>query len=404
MRILVTSIIDVDRAPNGRLHCFIEELSRRHHLTVVCPYDTWRPTQTDVDQYGSASRMADTRNVDVRYLTRRSISPIVQEVTSEGLLRMLDLDYGSYDVHLDYSTLFLGAAVGRRTRDAGIPTVYDLMDDVVAMVRDSPQLVRPLGSVGARVAEVVLGRNIEHAAHVTYTTEPLREAAGIPVETSTWIPNGVDLDRFTPDVAPALEARPDVEFVVGYVGTNREWVDLSIIVDAVARLRADGIPAGLLVVGEEGGLERVHRRVVEHGIGDSCSFVGTISHSEVPSYLRAMDAGVIPFTESEISEHSLPLKLFEYMAVGLPVVSSPLSGVRDVAADTVRFATDSVDFAEALATLYRDSDERNRLGQTGRELVEAEFSWRVQVDAVDEVLHEVTGQRRANERAEAIRR
>lgn len=402
MRVLVTSIIDVDRAPNGRLHYFIEELSRRHHLTVVCPYDVWRPTQTDVDQYGSASRMADTRNLDVRYLTSRSISPIIQEVASGLFLRSLDIDYGRFDVHLDYSTLFLGAAVGRRARRAGVPTVYDLMDDVVAMVRDSPQLLRPLGSVGARVAERVLARNIAHAAHATYTTEPLREAAGMPAEKSTWIPNGVDLDRFDPDVAPTLEARPDADFVIGYVGTNREWVDLPVVVDAVARLRTDDIDAGLLVVGEEGGLDTVYRSVTERDIDDNCSFVGTVPHSEVPSYLRAMDVGVIPFKESEISEHSLPLKLFEYMGVGLPVVSSPLPGVRDVVGERVRFATDGEDFADAFAALYHNSEERARLGHAGRELVESEFSWNAQVDGMDEVLHEVAGTRRLESREEAI--
>lgn len=387
MRILCTSIIDVDRAPNGRLHYVVEQLSDDHELTILCPFDTWRERLlAAADRYGSRSRMSALESVEVVYLTERSVPMMAQEVLSEGFLRGLDVDYGSYDVHLDYSTLFLGEAVGRRARRAGVPTLYDLMDDVVAMVRESPQLRWPLGEVGAVAARTLLRRNVRRADRVTYTTEPLRAATGIPREKSAWIPNGVDVDAFSPDVAARTDARPDAEFVVGYVGTNREWVDMRQVVDAVASLRADGRDVGFLLVGEEGGLEAVRDRCSVHGITDACAFAGTVPYAEVPAYVRAMDVGTIPFKRGNpISEHSLPLKLFEYAACGVPVVSSPLPGIRDVASEEVLFADDAAAFARQFRKLVEDPDGRAERGRASRTLAES-FSWPAQVSALEEEL------------------
>lgn len=382
MRVLCTSIIDVDRAPNGRLHYVIEQLSRDHELTVICPFDTWRDKiLSAADRYGSRSRMSALENVEVVYLAER-LPMMAQEVLSEALLRRLDIDYGSYDVHLDYSTLFLGEAVHRRAAKAGVPTLYDLMDDVVAMVRESPQLRWPLGHVGAAAAGRLLRRNIARADRVTYTTEPLRAAMGIPREKSAWIPNGVDVDAFHPEVEPRTDARPDTEFVVGYVGTNREWVDMVQVVDAVASLRAAGHDVGFMLVGEEGGLDAVHRRCAFHGITDACSFVGTVPYADVPGYVRAMDVGTIPFKRGNpISEHSLPLKLFEYAACGVPVVSSPLPGIEDVASEEVLFADDAAAFARQFRTLIEDPEGRAARGAASRDLAES-FSWPAQVEAL----------------------
>lgn len=390
MRILCTSIIDVDRAPNGRLHYVVEQLSEDHELTILCPFDTWRERLlAAADRYGSRSRMSALDNVEVIYLTERGVPMMAQEVLSEALLRGHDIDYGSYDVHFDYSTLFLGEAVHRRAARAGVPTLYDLMDDVIAMVRESPQLRWPLGHVGAAAARRLLRRNLDRADRITYTTEPLRAAMAIPPERSAWIPNGVDVEAFDPEVEPKTEARPDAEFVVGYVGTNREWVDMRQVVDAVASLRAAGEDVGFLLVGEEGGLEGVRDRVSFHGITDACSFVGTVPYAEVPAYVRAMDVGTIPFRRGNpISEHSLPLKLFEYAACGVPVVSSPLPGIEDVASEEVLFADDAAAFARQFRTLADDPEGRAERGRASRALAER-FAWPAQVEQLEAELRSV---------------
>jgi glycosyltransferase involved in cell wall biosynthesis len=388
MRILVTSIVDVQRAPNGRLHSVVEALSERHELTVVCPYDTWREKRGRTDRYGSGERLRHLGNVEVVALSELSLPTTVQEGAAELFVPFLDVDYGSFDVHFDYNSLGLGVGVGRRARRAGVPTVYDLADDVVAMARESPQLpglLRPAAGVAAGLA---VRRNVAAADHVTCTTESLRERFDVPRFKSTVIPNGVDIDQFTPDVTPRTDAGPDTEFVVGYVGTNREWVELECVVEAVARLRENGVDVGVLVVGDEGGLSSVRERARDLGVEDACAFTGTVPYDEVPSHVAAMDVGTIPFDASATSEHSLPLKLFEYLAVGVPAVSSRLPAVENAAADVVRFAGTTDEWAAAITGTVAESARSDRREQ-GRALVVETYSWAAQVAALEGTLEQL---------------
>jgi glycosyltransferase involved in cell wall biosynthesis len=224
---------------------------------------------------------------------------------------------------------------------------------------------------------------------VTYTTDALREDRNIPASKSTRVPNGVDTDLFSPDATPQVGALPDTEYTVGYVGTNREWVDLPLVLDALSRLREDGLDVGFLVVGEEGGLQQVRQHARKLGIDEVCSFVGTVPYSDVPTYLTAMDVGTIPFKSGKIGDNSMPLKLFEYMACGVPVASTPIRGVEDAAGNIVTFGDGPEQYEDALRTLLTDRSRREEVRQRGLTLAESEYSWTRQVERIDEVLNSI---------------
>jgi len=131
MNILVSSVIDINRTAKNRLHHFIDHLSEQHSLTVVCPEDTWRESQVDVGNYSATDRFSRS-NVECVYLSDSSLDvrPSLQEALSEVILREgSTIDYATYDVHLDYNTIFLGQAIARRVRKHDIPTLYDLADE-----------------------------------------------------------------------------------------------------------------------------------------------------------------------------------------------------------------------------------------------------------------------------------
>lgn len=382
MKIIISSIIDVNRAANNRLHQFIDHLSEAHEITVVCPRDSWRDSQTNVSEYESNDAVSK-ENVKYIYLSESSfqISPILQEVFSEILLSIdSELDYSRYDVHLDYNTLLLGLAIDRRVRKHNIPTVYDLADDLPAMIRESPQIPRALGPIGERVGNKIIQRKITNAKKISYITEGLRQDMGVSSSRSHHIPNGVDSDSFTPDVSKMDIEGWKKEFNIGYVGVTREWVDLTKLVQAVAQLRSSGTDAGLIIVGDEGGTDDAVHEAERLGIQEHCHFAGTVPYKSVPHYINSFDVGTIPFREGDIAENSLPLKLFEYMACHVPVVSSSIPGVEDAAGDLVGF-TDSVEeWTEELAYLANNPDRRRELGEKGRFLVENSYSW----DAIGE--------------------
>ena len=77
----------------------------------------------------------------------------------------------------------------------------------------------------------------------------------------------------------------------------------------------------LLIVGEEGLLKENIKLAEAYGVAEKVLFTGTVPYASVPEYISAMDCCLIPFNQSKVSQNSVPLKLFEYMACEKPVLS-----------------------------------------------------------------------------------
>lgn len=391
MRILVTSIVDLERIPHNRIHEFTGFLSQKHDITVLSIRDWWRSRHPDVDLY--QTHFADSlTNIEIIHLTERRISPFLQEVTSlSSVGRILDKMNSRFDVHLNYSTLVSGLAATRKMRRQGVNTVYDIADDLPEMIGMHPQIPRPLRPFGRMLARSIYQRNVDLSAKTTVTTPGLRDSCSMPGEKCELLPNGVDTSLFRSHHSEELKRDlfGGESFVVGYVGVLREWVDLEPVFRAVQRLARDCLPVKLLVLGEEGGLAVPKELAARYQLSDSVVFTGTVPYLEVPRFMSCMDVGLIPFRPNRVTIGALPLKLFEYMACERPVISSPLPGIRHAVGNSAIYASNEEEFAAAIEALYRSPSKRRELGQAGRELVEQDYSWGRIVSRLDEILHEV---------------
>lgn len=377
MNIAVTSIVDLERTAHNRCQEFVRELAREHDVTVFSISDWWKGRQVGEKVYRDGFEDV-LEDITVHRYTDRRISPIAQEALAvknakELITRMEEPP----DVHLDYNTLLSGGAFGKRFAKDGIPTVYDLADDLVAMVRSSPQIPGPLRPVGAALASRALGGNLDRASRVTSINRLLADENDLPPDKVRLVPNGVDTRLFQPGATDVRE-RLAIEdaFVLGYVGVLREWVDLSPVLEAVAELNATNgrAPVKVLVVGGEGDHHRFEEEVAARGIEEHVLFTGTVPYHAVPKYVNAFDVGLIPFDTGAVSAGSLPLKLFEYMACGKPVVSSPLPGVQESAGDRVHYAATAEDHVRIVSRL-RDQGPDQGLLKENRTWVDARYSW-----------------------------
>jgi len=206
-----------------------------------------------------------------------------------------------FDVHLNYSTLISGYFASR-----WIKTVYDLADDLGAMIKASPQipgLLRPFGGV---LGDLMVGENIRRSERVTVTTDALMRSCNIPDNKCEVIPNGVDTTLFR-NYGDTKEELDIEGFVIGYVGVLREWVDLKPVFLALKDLDAE---ITMLVVGKEGRFDENVDLAKRCGVRTRVVFTGMVPYAQVPRYISAMDVCLIPFGRGAISENALPLKLF----------------------------------------------------------------------------------------------
>jgi glycosyltransferase involved in cell wall biosynthesis len=364
MKILITSIVDLINSQHNRPHQFVRYLSKNHEVTVLCINDWWKAGQDDLKDY---SRDFDEvfKRTNIIHLTERKISPIFQEMFFSK--RVKEVIKEGFDVHLNYNTLASGYIASKK-----INTVYDLSDDLGAMIGSSPQIPKLLRPVGKALGNRLLKRNVSISEMVTVTTNMLIESCCIPKHKSKIVPNGVDTKLFRDYGCTKREELCLDSFVIGYVGVLREWVDLAPIFLALKSLSKD---IKLLVVGKEGRFEENKELAKQYGVDDRVIFTGMVPYSRVPEFISAMNICLIPFKKGAISENALPLKLFEYMACSRPVICTELSGVKRAVHDSILYANNAEDYVNRISDLYNDEQLRIDMGNSGRKIVELGYDW-----------------------------
>jgi glycosyltransferase involved in cell wall biosynthesis len=390
MKILVSSIIDLkNSAHNSRLHQFLRHLSRDHDISVISVNDCWKAKWDRTAENYNQSFKDLFERIDLFYLTDRQVSPVVQEALSVATVggALAKIGISDYDVHFNYNGMVSGYAVGRSTHSYGIPTVYDIADDLPEMIWTSPQIPSFIRPIGGWVGKAIMNKCIQTSERVTITTESLCQTYDIPREKRELLPNGVDIELFSPRPCDHIREEYGLEdsFVVGHVGVLREWLDLEPLFIAIREL-APKIDIKLLIVGGGAGYDKTVEMARDLGILDHTIFTGTVPYSQVPEYISCMNVGVIPFRQDNVSNNSLPLKLFEYMACGVPVVSTHISAILENFGQTVRFVSNADEYAQEFMELYQDPSLCNRLGSEGRNIVEDKYQWAAIAKKLERVL------------------
>lgn len=189
------------------------------------------------------------------------------------------------------------------------------------------------------------------------------------------IPNGVNPDRFPAQQRPTYPSR---DFTIGFVGTMKPWHGLSTLVEAFAQLQLDYPQTRLLIVGEGPERASLEADLVDRGIREAVQFTGKVSPSEVPGLLASMNVGVAPYPAYP-SFYFSPLKVYEYMAAGLPVVASRIGELQTLIQEGVNGLLyqpgNHAQLARHLAYLYQQPSLRRQMGQQGRSLVIQSHTW-----------------------------
>lgn len=208
--------------------------------------------------------------------------------------------------------------------------VYDAMDEWLAlpeMARMRREIMRSYRLILQR-ADVVFG-----------VSERLvrRFSGGRPK--ASLVPNAVDAQRYREPGPEPEDLRAIPHPRVGYVGMLQDRIDVELVADVARRLpHANFIFVGPLL--DAGHFEPLRGLPNVH-------LTGARPTQVVPDYLAAFDACILPHVDNELTRHMDPLKLYEYVAAGKPVVASDVAFVQP--AELVRRASDARTFAVCLA-------------------------------------------------------
>jgi glycosyltransferase involved in cell wall biosynthesis len=243
-----------------------------------------------------------------------------------------------------------------------------------------------------RSLELLVARNADHVLAITSGVANELVAGGVAADKVSILPNGVDPSRFLP-VAPdaELRARLDLraeDFVLVYCGSLTAYEGLDDLIVAVGSLNP-AIRARLVIVGEGPHLETLRAAATATRSGSAVTFLGAVPPAEIPRYWSLADAVALPRKPFKVCEVVSPLKPFEAMAMGKPVILSDLPVSREIVRDgetgLICRPADPQDLAATLARVARDGALRNRLGAAARAWVVGHHSWKMNAQRLIEI-------------------
>ena len=159
---------------------------------------------------------------------------------------------------------------------------------------------------------------------VVTTSMALQEAKARWNHKTILVPHGVDYDHFSRAVHEELPCPGDILAIprprLGFFGLIRDWVDLELL-SHVARKRPEW---HFVMIGDaDSNVDLGRYRSVKN-----MHFLGRKPYADLPAYCRHFDVGLIPFKVNKLTRAVNPIKLREYLAAGLPVISTPMPEVK----------------------------------------------------------------------------
>lgn len=269
-------------------------------------------------------------------------------------------------------------------RKHGVPVALDMAENYPALMRD-----RQLGS--RNVVVDFFARNpkltemVEHysIAHVDWTFTVVEESSR-RLESLGADPRKLSVVSNTPPRARAEQHHistraASATITVAYLGLLEVARGIGELVDAMKILRADhGDRFRAIIVGGGRDAELFCTRAGEAGLDSSVKFLGLLPHADALAAIAAADIGIIPHHATELWNSTIPNKLFDYMAAGLPVVSSDTTPCARIIAETkcgeVFRSGDARSMANAIARVAEPS-ALAAMGAAGRRAVTERYNW-----------------------------
>jgi glycosyltransferase involved in cell wall biosynthesis len=199
-------------------------------------------------------------------------------------------------------------------------------------------------------------------------------SAKIHVITNAWqLNNKVVINK-------RIKKQYEKKYVISYVGlVNAPHRGVDIAIKALSYVRKSIPEVLLLIVGDGKLLQSMKELVAELKLEHYVAFTGWVPFDYVPTYISLSRVGLLPLRINDHTDTTLPHKLFQYMALGRPVVASTARAMGRIINQTntgyLVPPEDPGAIAEAIIDLYRNPEKTNEMGNNGIKCVKELYNW-----------------------------
>jgi len=276
----------------------------------------------------------------------------------------------------------------------GVPFVVEVNGSLDDELR---ALGRKRGRIRSAIARRIRRQMFSRAARVIAVSSGIRDGLvsmyGLHRDRVAVVPNGANTSRFHPKdrdssrIAFRLERN---DFIVCFVGSLVAWQGIPTLIAAAERLRTRIPRLRIVMVGGGPDSDALKAQVWQSSMRNICIFAGEVPYESVPTIIAASDVCVAPFVRTRKAS---PIKVFEYLACGKPVVSSDIDDLGDFLKRSHAGVVIEPGNAEALANgiewVYNHPEEALELARRGRLAVEQTRSWEETAKKVSAILESI---------------
>jgi len=223
---------------------------------------------------------------------------------------------------------------------------------------------------------------------ITYITKEMedycRDEFNLPEHRSMVWTSGVDLDLFK----PTEKNKENKKFRIIYHGTIADNRGLDKVIKALDLLNIYDIE--LFLLGNGNGLTELRKITYKLKLGKNVIFHPQVFFNEVPQYINQANIGILPFPDWPGWNTSSPIKLFEYLACGKPVIVTKIPAHTKVlrGKEFTLWAESSTpeDFAYVIKKAYEEKEKLEKLSEKARNFVKINYTWEKQAQKLEQFI------------------
>ena len=398
MKILVLQESDwIERGPH-QSHHLLERLSRKGHEVRVVDFEIGKRTHgsetviTLRTQLVAPPKVVAGSQIEVIRPTavHLPILDYASVLVMHGLEVRKQLSVFRPDVVVGLGLLnaFVGIRAAKRRE---IPFVYYLIDELHQLVRE-PAL--------RSLARLIEGANIRRAPLVLAINRSLRQYTiemGAQPDRTNVLPAGVELDRFVPTGDGSTVRKQfgfdERDLVLFFMGWVYPFSGLREIAQRLVGGEGREDQIKLLVVGKGDSWNELVRLSKAPSAENRIKLVDFKPYSEMPSYLAAADICLLPAQDVPTMRNIVPIKMYEYLAAGKPVIATRLPGLVEEFGEGngIVYVKGPVEVLSKASELARQGELR-KLGRSGRDLV-SQNDWAKVTDTFESYLEAIVGRK-----------
>jgi glycosyltransferase involved in cell wall biosynthesis len=203
------------------------------------------------------------------------------------------------------------------------------------------------------------------------------------------IPNGVDIEQFKPNKVRRDRIRSRLRLsekrVLGYVGSYKIWHGLDTALEVIEQLVEKDSKFHLLLVGYGHQYDQISKKIHTKHLESHVSQTGQVSHEKIPEYISAFDYALMTYPKLDDFYFS-PLKMFEYMAMGIQVISTDVGQISEVITHGKNgWLVEPPSVSQFCKIILTAEKQTHSVSESARKLMTEQYSWRMNAERILEL-------------------